>query len=55
MKNVVESIKNYDGTYDEHDGAIAREWYAILKDFGLNTNKDYDAILDGSSHLYAKQ
>lgn len=54
MKNVVESIKNYDGTYDEHDGAIAMKYYELLKDFGHTTNKIYDAILDGSSNLYEK-
>ena len=54
MNGVIESIKLYDGTYDEHDGAIAMKYYALLKDFGHTTNKIYDAILDGSSHLYEK-
>lgn len=54
VKYIVESIKNYDGTYDEHDGAIAMKYYELLKDFGHTTNKIYDAILDGSSPLYKK-
>lgn len=54
VKHIVESIKNYDGTYDEHDGAIAMKYYELLKDFGHTTNKIYDAILDGSSPLYKK-
>lgn len=53
-KHTIESIKLYDGTYDEHDGAIAMKYYELLKDFGHTTNKIYDAILDGSSHLYEK-
>ena len=54
VKHIVESIKNYDGTYDEYDGAIAMKYYELLKDFGHTTNKIYDAILDGSSNLYEK-
>lgn len=54
MRSTVESIKTYDGKYDEYDGAIARKYYELLKDFGLTTNHIYDAILDGSSDLYVK-
>ena len=52
---VVESIKMYDGTYDAEDGKKAITWYDILKDYGMTTNKIYDEILDGSSHLYATE
>lgn len=54
MQGIVTSVKSYDGKYDEEDGAIAMKYYELLKDFGLNTNKIYDAILDGSSNLYEK-